>query len=396
MDRVGGPAYLAELIERTPTAANVEYYARLVREATEKRELIKLCIKTQEKAYSSEKPAELATDLIEAITPIARNGADRENAFIKAGELLTLRIDTETPVIGGGILPAGGGMIIAGESGIGKSLLRTELAINLAMGWDWLSFTVPTARRVLIVSFENPLGSEKFRLQRMLVGLQISALPDTLVFADPKTRVDLKLKKDRTRLLGIVERSKAAVVIYDPLSSLHSAQENDNIEIRTVLDTLSEINRRCGTSCIVIHHYGKPTPDQRNEHRTRGASSIKDWCDTLMGITRRAHEHKTLRLLEFHKVRHGAQPKPILLERDENYVHRITEKDMLCPPEKVMEILESLGGRVEKQSELLNAISTELRCTSRSALNFLKNAVGKTVREFQTGTKTKGYEIDRN
>lgn len=40
LDRVGGPAYLAELVNRVPTAAHIESYARIIREHAIRRQLI--------------------------------------------------------------------------------------------------------------------------------------------------------------------------------------------------------------------------------------------------------------------------------------------------------------------------------------------------------------------
>jgi hypothetical protein len=82
------------------------------------------------------------------------------------------------------------------------------------------------------------------------------------------------------------------------------------------------------------------------------------------------------------------------LERDpECFVHTVTEEDTLANPELVAEILKGLGGKVEKQVELINAITKETECSERSAKKFIKNAVGDTIKEFTTGNKTKGYRL---
>ena len=294
---------------------------------------------------------------------------------IPASILLRKEYPKEQEIIGKGILPKGGGMILAGESGEGKSLIRTELAVHLAMGWSIWDLEIPTARRVFIFSFENPEATEAYRLKKMLRGLQIANFPDHLSFSDPTIRLDLNLKRDRAKALEIVQESGANVVIYDPLTSLHSVNENDNVQVRAVLDTITEINRKAGTAAIVIHHFGKPQEGLATAHRTRGASSIRDWADTLIAVTRKKHESRILRLLEFIKVRNGPEAKPILLERDEYFLHHVTEEDMLCPPEKVKAILEALGGKVEGQEPLKQAIMETTGCNERSARSFINLAV---------------------
>ena len=334
------------------------------------------------------------TKLIE-LTAIAPVWAPPKN-FLSADELLATTFEKKTPIISKGIMPHNSHIIISGETGIGKSLLRLELALHLVMGWEWLGFEIPTARKVSIFQFENMEAMEKTRLKRMCSGLGIGQMPKgRLSYVDRKNRVNLTLKRDREKLLELVKQSEAEVIIYDCLSNLHSAKENDNIQMRDVLDSLTEINAKVGTSCILIHHFGKPTEWQETRYRTRGAQSIIDWSVTAMAFTVRKHEHKILRQLEFIKVRDGAEPKPILLERDENFLLSITDEDSLCPASKVKEILEDLGGEVERQGELIEAIIGEVGCSVKSAKRYIQNAVKmEAIIEIDHGHgKKKQYQI---
>jgi hypothetical protein len=294
---------------------------------------------------------------------------------IPASILLRKEYPREQEIIAHGILPKGGGLILAGESGEGKSLLRTELAIHLVMGWDLWGMEIPTARRVFIFQFENTEGSEAYRLKKMLQGLEITDFPDNLLYSDPTIRLDLGKDRDRGKAMEIIRESGAQVIIYDPLTSLHSVNENDNVQMRKILDNVTEINRKLGTTASIVHHFGKPTENSITAHRTRGASSIRDWADTLVALTRKKHEHKILRLLEFIKVRNGPEPKPILLERDEHFLHHPTDDDVLCPPEKVKAILEALGGRVEGQKRLREAIIETTGCGDRRARDYINLAI---------------------
>ena len=317
--------------------------------------------------------------------------------FLSADELLAAAYERKTPIISRGIMPANSHIIISGESGIGKSLLRLELALHLVMGWEWLGFEIPTARKVSIFQFENTEYMEQTRLRRMCVGLEISALPKgRLSYVDRKNRINLTLKKDRKKLLELVQQSEAEVIIYDCLSNLHTANENDNIQMRDVLDSLTEINAKAETTCILIHHFGKPTEWQETKYRTRGAQSIIDWAVSAMAFTVKKHEHKNLRQLQFIKVRDGAEPKPMLLERDEKFLLSITDEDSLCPASKIKEILEDLGGHVETQKPLVDAIVKEVECTDRSARKYLKRAVEmKVIQMTDHGKgKKKSYDVD--
>ena len=54
LDGVGGPTYLAELMDNTPSAANISSYANIVKEKAILRNVISISRKIQEKAFEQE------------------------------------------------------------------------------------------------------------------------------------------------------------------------------------------------------------------------------------------------------------------------------------------------------------------------------------------------------
>ena len=167
------------------------------------------------------------------------------------------------------------------------------------------AFPVPTARKTLIIQWENTWKTESVRLRRMLKGHNITHAPNNIIFSDPTLRVNLGLPGDVGKITKYIKDVQPEVVIYDPLSSMHRANENDNIQIRTILDTITHINRETNTAAIVIHHFGKPVDGVQTKWRTRGASSMLDWCDTMLAATDKSHPLRILRRIEFIKVRNG-------------------------------------------------------------------------------------------
>jgi RecA-family ATPase len=93
--------------------------------------------------------------------------------FMFVQDMLAIENDHREPIIENGIMPNESHLLIAGESGVGKSLLRLELAIHMAIGWEWLGFKIPKPRRVLVMQWENPEITERNRLVAMCEGLDI-------------------------------------------------------------------------------------------------------------------------------------------------------------------------------------------------------------------------------
>jgi archaellum biogenesis ATPase FlaH len=191
-----------------------------------------------------------------------------EQLFISAFSLLSRHVEPPDNIISGGILPRGGGLIIAGESGDGKSLLRLQLSISLATGLQFLNFEIRKSR-VLIIQSEDTQREETYRLHRMLIGLELNKeeIAHNILFLKRSLRFYLNKSKSALELEKIIKDSGADVVIYDPLTSFHNVNENDNVAIRQVLDTITQINRSLNTTAIVIHHFGKPSEFTTNAYR---------------------------------------------------------------------------------------------------------------------------------
>jgi predicted ATP-dependent serine protease len=227
----------------------------------------------------------------------------------------------------------------------------------------------------------------------MLRGLRIDC-PENIFFSGPEEPFDLADKTDQARLRALIQRQNPEVVIYDPLSCLHQENENDNAKMRRVMGQLTKISRRTATTAIVVHHYGKPGKEEiEGKYRVRGATSIRDWADTVLGYSYHKNEEDLiLRNLDFLKIRHGAPLKPLILERDkETFLQRVSDGGTLCSPARVVTILmEKLGGEAE-QKDLVMAIQRAVGCQESRARDFLNNAerYGYVVREIDPGDKRK-------
>jgi archaellum biogenesis ATPase FlaH len=297
--------------------------------------------------------------------------------LITLEQLLAMEFPETRELIGGGIWPAGTGLMIAGESGAGKSLLLNQLVLSLAMGWNFIGLKVPTAQRVLVFQAENTLQQDQERYIAQIRGMGITATPPNIAYFPMVERLELSNQKNRGIMVDAIKSHQADIFFVDPLISFHEANENDNGAMRRVLDYITEIMRKTGAGAGVLHHFGKPTDNGALEHRARGASAIRDWCDTMLALTVKKAADGYLHEITFVKVRNGRQPKPIILERDENLVFQVTEEESRYPPEQVAQIIRAKGGRVNSQKDLAAAIQGVIKCGERTAIKFIKKAVDR-------------------
>ncbi len=150
----GGAPYLGELVTDTPSAANVTYYARIIRERALLRRLIEVGNDIASSAYRPEgRPiAELVDEAERRVFEIAERGQRRGSGFVRIKEVLKSTIDrldalhqSQGAITGlptgfvrldeftSGLQP-GDLIIIAGRPSMGKTTLALNIAENAALG----------------------------------------------------------------------------------------------------------------------------------------------------------------------------------------------------------------------------------------------------------------------
>jgi RecA-family ATPase len=197
-----------------------------------------------------------------------------------------------------GFLPRQGQLVIAGETNVGKSLLALEvcsaLSTNRAL-WGTLEPTLK-AKRILYVLGEHYVEV----IQRLWAKTQLPMTDEVFILGPEQLGFDKWLVSGGKP--NPVARDKFAkwtegvdLIVFDPLSAFiigGDGIENDNVQMRLVLDEMSGIAQRAGASCIVLAHQGKPMMDKtgqehtRTKYAVRGASGIEDAATNIFYLSR--------------------------------------------------------------------------------------------------------------
>ena len=289
----------------------------------------------------------------------------------------------------------GTGAIIAGEGGVGKSLLTTEMALRLRIGQAFIGIPTAKIESVLVIQGEIRLEMVKERLASQVKGLGLKKSPRRIYFTDPRDSYNLMSPKDLAKILRLVMRTRAEVVVIDPLSSYHHADENNNSEMRQFLSTIDKIKSKTGAGVVLVHHFSK-SADKKGKHRLRGASSIYDWADTVIELS--AGSPANMLKVKILKLRNGAPLSDIYLKRDDNFIHQVVEDKSKCPPDKVREVLENeFNGECKQQKDLVDKICKKIGCSEKTARAGVKLAVKRgVIKEAKTDGKSKGYRISKS
>ncbi len=295
LDRVGGRAQLASMQGAVPTAANIEYYGRIVKEKAYKRRLISAGSNIASFGYDDSVEAEEAINQAQSLVfGVADDRDQRElmrlyDLLGPAMERISLQMESGQGIVG---IPTGfhdldrmtGGfkdsdlIIVAGRPAMGK----TSLALNIA-----LHSALEANKSVAIFSLEmskeqltERLLTEQAQIdaQRMHRGLLTEAefdrvsnalgpLGEAKIFIDDTPVMDelsLQLKARQAKM-----RHGIDMILIDYLQLMHGrARGDDNRvqEVSSISRALKGLARELRIPVIAISQLSR-APEQRPDKR---------------------------------------------------------------------------------------------------------------------------------
>lgn len=318
LEAVGGSVYVADLINSVPTAANVEYYARIVEEKATLRRLIDAGTQMVSEAFSEPENVDQILDRAEkTIFDIALKRV--REGFHKIDEVLKRVLDRIDRLYGKkenitGIptgyadldnLTAGFQnadlIIIAARPSVGKTALALNMAMNMA-----IKFKLP------IALFSLEMSKDQLA-QRMLCSeaeidamrLKTASLPDTgwkkltralsklseaPIYIDDSasiTAIEIRAKCRRLK----IEKGLACVIIdYLQLMSGRSRIENRVQEISEIARSLKTLARELEIPVIALSQLSRAV-EQRTDRiprlsDLRESGEIEQTADLVMFIHR--------------------------------------------------------------------------------------------------------------
>lgn len=263
-------------------------------------------------------------------------------------ELLAAPVPETPSWIYPAVLPRGGKLMFGGNAKAGKSLVAMELARALASAdvpFGYPGFWVRDPARVLYLEQELGTYGLQKRSRKIFSDLHADCLAENLWWVSKNPEMKLDSPEGRRIISDLVEQVRPNVLILDPISKFHTAEENSNTEIARVLlsiDRLIAEYRDLELSVIISHHFGKPVRDPRfladplDPYNFRGSSNWYGDMDTLGTVARLPQiagcKHEAWRLRSRWISRHGEAPVKELIfsvnQRDDLRVRFEREVDI--------------------------------------------------------------------
>ena len=324
-DRVGGIAYLAELAEGTPSAANIGTYADIVRERAILRQLISAGSGITESAFEPDGRStdNLLDSAMQAVFDIAEGGMQDDGpipvepllqgAFERVDELsknpnALTGLETGFPDLDRLTtgLQDSDFIVIAGRPSMGKTALAVNVAEHAVMQAD------DDADAVLIFSMEQPAEQLVMRLLSSLGRIDQNRLRTGNLDAEDWPRLEWAVNQLKQKPLYIDDaggltpnavrlrarrvarttrgRLKLIIVDYMQLMTAEDAGENRATELSQISRTLKSIAREFRCPLVALSQLNRALENREDKRPRmsdlRESGAIEQDADVILFIYR--------------------------------------------------------------------------------------------------------------
>ncbi|MGV3719943.1 MAG: replicative DNA helicase [Actinomycetota bacterium] len=324
LDAVGGIAYILTLAESVPTAAHVEYYARIVSEKSTLRKLIGAAGEITAMAHEQDQEVSDVVDSAERLVfAVAQRRVNQGFASIRPvlldamERLETVRANdsrlTGVPT-GFSVLDqmtagfqAGDLIIVAGRPSMGKTSLCLAFATNVAeLGKTPVAvFSLEMSKEQLahrMICAEGKVDGMRLRTGFLRthgdedesdwtrLGRAVGRLGEMPIFIDDASDISVLEMRAKCRRLKSEHGLGMIVIDYLQLISGHGKNENRNQEISVIARSLKGMARELGVPVIALSQLSRNV-ERREDKRPmlsdlRESGSIEAEADIVMMLYR--------------------------------------------------------------------------------------------------------------
>ena len=319
LEEVGGAYYLTELVERNPSAANIEYHAKIVQEKALRRQLIEVSNEISGEAYSGKDDAPSIIDRAEQ--KIFRLSDSRlRQGFSPIGPVLHRTFETIESFHGrkGGVtgIPTGftrldeltAGLqnseliVLAGRPSMGKTALALNMARNAAVengiGVGIFSLEMAAYQLTLrMLCSEARVDQHKVRTGRLpneewvKLSTSVGQLAEAPVFIDDTPAISILEIRAKARRLKSEHNIGLVVIDYLQLVRGTPGVESRQIEISMISQSMKALAKELDVPVLALSQLSRAVETRGGERRPilsdlRESGAIEQDADVVMFIYR--------------------------------------------------------------------------------------------------------------
>jgi replicative DNA helicase len=294
LDEVGGPAYIAALVDGVPRSMNVEHYARIIKEKATLRNLIFSANKILSTAYEGAEEADLILDQAEhAIFAIADDKI--REGFVSLRELAHSSLDTieklharkelvtgvptgftDLDEMTSGLQPSDL-IIVAARPSMGKTSLVLNVAqhVGTKTGMTVGFFSLEMSKEQLFMRLlTSEARIDAHRLRGGFLGERdwgrlstaIGTLSEARIFIDDTPSIGVLEMRAKCRRLKSEHGLHLVIIDYIQLMQGRGRFENRTLEVASISRSLKGLAKELSVPIVVLSQLSR-APESRSDHR---------------------------------------------------------------------------------------------------------------------------------
>src|SRR5213083_2962796 len=318
LDEVGGPAYIAALVDGVPRSMNIEHYARIIKEKATLRNLIFSANKILATAYDGAEDADVILDQAEhAIFAIADDKV--RDGFVSLRDLALTSLDTieklssrkelitgvptgftDLDEMTSGLQPSDL-IIVAARPSMGKTSLVLNVAQHVGTKTDMTvgMFSLEMSKEQLFLRMLTAEARiDAHRLRGGFLGERdwgrlaqaIEALSLTKIFIDDSPSIGVLEMRAKCRRLAAEHGLHLVIVDYIQLMQGRGRFENRTLELASISRSMKGLAKELNVPIVVLSQLSR-APEARSDHRPqlsdlRESGALEQDADVVIFIYR--------------------------------------------------------------------------------------------------------------
>ena len=298
LDAVGGAAYLTTLLDSVPTAANAEYYARIIEEKAILRRLIEASHDIAQMAYEPSDDVDVTVNSAEnAIFKVAQRRVGKNfyplrDLVVESWELLSAQADNDGGVTGvntgfedlnyqtSGFQPSDL-VIVAARPSMGKTAFCLSVAVNA-------SRQIKPERPSTVAIFSLEMSKEQLAIRMLCSEAAVSShrlrtgftrdgdweriseamgrLSELPLYIDDSSDITVMQMRSKCRRLAAEHGLSLVVVDYMQLIRGHGRTENRNQELSVIARALKSMAKEFNVPVIALSQLSRAV-EKREDKR---------------------------------------------------------------------------------------------------------------------------------
>jgi replicative DNA helicase len=318
LDEVGGPAYIASLADGVPRSANVEFYARIVKEKSTLRNLIHSANKILADAYHAEQEPDLLLDEAErAIFAIAedriRSGFVPLRDLVQSSFTTIEKLQQHKGLVTGvptgfvdldemtsGLQPSDL-VLVAARPSMGKTSFVLNVALHVGTSTDMTVgiFSLEMSKEQLfmrMLTSEARIDAHRFRTGFLSekdygrLSHALGTLAEARVFLDDTASIGVLEMRAKARRLKAEHGLHLLVIDYIQLMQGRGRFESRQAELASISRSLKGLAKELNVPIVALSQLSR-APETRSDHRPqlsdlRESGALEQDADVVMFIYR--------------------------------------------------------------------------------------------------------------